>query len=187
MPDPTEPPCPAPDVLRLRLLDRREIEARVLGPMIRAMISEFGEAPTLALVRRVITDLARQAGAEMATSLGESTLSAFSRCLDRWKEGDALELDVLESTADRLSFNVTRCRYAEMYRALGLDELGFHLSCQRDFALIEGFNPAVSLARTQTLMEGAPFCDFRFVDHGEGGTTGRTEAISEEEAPNAPR
>jgi hypothetical protein len=49
-----------------------------------------------------------------------------------------------------------------MYRALGLGDLGFSLSCRRDFALIEGFNPDVILTRTQTLMEGATFCDFRF-------------------------
>ena len=66
------------------------------------------------------------------------------------------------TTADRLSFDVTRCKYAEMYRALGLADLGASLSCVRDFALVEGFNPAITLERTQTLMQGAPHCDFRF-------------------------
>jgi hypothetical protein len=28
---------------------------------------------------------------------------------------------------------------------------------------VEGFNRAVKLTRTQTVMEGAPHCDFRFV------------------------
>jgi hypothetical protein len=36
------------------------------------------------------------------------------------------------------------------------------LSCARDYALIEGFNPDVSLKRTQTIMEGATHCDFRY-------------------------
>ena len=49
-----------------------------------------------------------------------------------------------------------------MYRALGMADLGASLSCCRDFALVEGFDPTIRLARTQTLMEGAPFCDFRF-------------------------
>lgn len=35
-------------------------------------------------------------------------------------------------------------------------------SCNRDFSLVEGFNPAVKLTRTQTVMEGASYCDFRF-------------------------
>jgi L-2-amino-thiazoline-4-carboxylic acid hydrolase len=57
---------------------------------------------------------------------------------------------------------VTRCRYAEMYRALGIPELGEVLSCQRDAALIEGFNPGVTLERTHTIMQGAATCDFRY-------------------------
>jgi hypothetical protein len=147
---------------RLSLLDQREIEARIVGPLVRAVREELGEARTLALVRGVIAGLARQSGAELARRLGEASLEAFAQCLGRWSEGGALEIDLLEQSADRLSFNVTRCRYAEMYRALGLDDLGTSLSCQRDFSLVEGFNPAIRLVRTQTLMEGAAYCDFRF-------------------------
>jgi hypothetical protein len=158
----------------LTLLQRREIEAQIVGPLVRAVAEELGEEKTLNLVRGVITALARQSGSELARALGEATLEAFARGLDRWKEGGALEIDLLEANDDRLSFNVTRCRYADMYRALGLADLGSSLSCQRDFALIEGFNPAITLSRTQTIMEGAPFCDFRFrreavasTEHGE--------------------
>jgi predicted ArsR family transcriptional regulator len=152
----------------LTLLQRREIEARIVGPLIRAVREELGEEKTLALVRRVIAQLAREAGAELARQVGEASLTAFASCLDRWKEGGALEIEVLEQSPERLSFNVTRCRYAEMYRALGLEDLGSSLSCQRDFALIEGFNPEVRLERTQTIMEGASYCDFRFRAGGGG-------------------
>lgn len=146
----------------LTLLQRREVEARIVGPLVRAVMEELGEEKTLRLVRGVISDLARQGGAALAQSLGESTLESFARGLDRWKEGGALEIDVLEQGPERLSFNVTRCRYAEMYQALGLADLGSSLSCQRDFALVEGFNDDISLTRTQTIMEGASYCDFRF-------------------------
>jgi hypothetical protein len=71
-------------------------------------------------------------------------------------------MQVGEQTDERLSFDVTRCRYAEMYRALGIPELGAVLSCNRDAALIEGFNPAVTLTRTGTIMQGAACCDFRY-------------------------
>jgi hypothetical protein len=158
MPGP-DPPATPP---RLTLLHQREVEAGIAGPLIRAMIAEFGEERALRLVRGVISDLARTAGADLARRLGATTLEVFAQALDRWKEAGALEIDLLEQDADHLSFNVTRCRYAEMYRALGLGDLGFSLSCQRDFSLIEGFNPDIALTRTQTLMEGAPFCDFRF-------------------------
>ena len=153
---------PETEGFRLSLLRQREIEARIVGPLIRAFAAELGQSRTLVLVRNVITELASQSGADLAASLGMSTLEAFAQGLDRWKEGGALEIDLLEASAEKLSFNVTRCRYAEMYRALGLADLGASLSCQRDFALIQGFNPEIKLERSQTLMEGAPFCDFRF-------------------------
>jgi hypothetical protein len=159
MPDRTPETVPPP---ALTLLQRREIEARIVGPLLRAMESEFGRDRTLSLVQRVITDLAQQAGAEMARALADHSLTAFASCLSRWQEGGALELEVLEQTDDTLSFNVTRCRYAELYRDLGLADLGFSLSCQRDGALAEGFDPSIHLTRTQTIMEGASHCDFRF-------------------------
>lgn len=146
----------------LTLLQRREIEARIVGPLVRAFAAELGEVVTLGLVRQVIAGLARDGGAALADALGAATLDAFAHGLDRWKEGGALEIDVLEQSPERLSFNVTRCRYAEMYRALGLADLGASLSCQRDFALVEGFNPSLTLTRTQTIMGGATHCDFRF-------------------------
>ena len=94
------------------------------GPLLRAFADEIGEERTLAIVARVIRGLAHESGAELARRLGEHTLEAFARSLDRWRENGALELDVLEQSATHLSFNVTRCRYAEMYRALGLQDLG---------------------------------------------------------------
>src|SRR5262245_24345592 len=98
------------------LLERREIEARIVGPLVRAFACEFGQERTLAIVRGVIRRLAQESGAELAMNIGEATLSAFASCLDLWKAGGALELGILEQDDDRLSFNVTRCRFAEMYR-----------------------------------------------------------------------
>jgi hypothetical protein len=147
---------------RLPLLEQREIEAQIVGPLVRAFASELGSEKSLAIVGQVVRELARQSGGELARILGDQTLVAFAQSLDRWRENGALEIDIIEQSPEKLSFNVTRCRYAEMYRALGLADLGGSLSCQRDYALAEGFNPSIKLVRTQTIMEGAPHCDFRF-------------------------
>jgi hypothetical protein len=48
-----------------------------------------------------------------------------------------------------------------MYQRLGLADFGLLFSCSRDFAFIGGFNRNLKLKRTQTIMEGARFCDFR--------------------------
>lgn len=160
-------PSPPPDHLNaIGVLKRREIEARILAPLLEAFSEEIGRQRVLEITRQTIARIARQQGAHLAQSMGGNSLADFADSLEAWKMDDAMQIEVLEQTAGRFAFNVTRCRYAEMYRLLGIPELGGLLSCNRDQALIEGFNPQVELTRTQTLMEGASFCDFRYTLHG---------------------
>ncbi len=152
-----------PDTLNeIGVLKRREIEARVLLPVIERLGQEFGKERVVALVRDVIVDIARTQGRDIAAQLGGNSLAHFDRAMDSWRQGKGYDTQMLEQTDQVYAFNVTRCGYAEMYRQLGIPELGALLSCNRDFALMEGFNPEVELERTQTIMEGASHCDFRF-------------------------
>ncbi|NOT64295.1 MAG: L-2-amino-thiazoline-4-carboxylic acid hydrolase [Acidobacteria bacterium] len=153
-----------PDTLNdIGVLKRREIEARILAPVLAALGEEFGRERVLEIVRDTIIRVAREQGAQLAAQTGGNEMADFARALLAWQKDDAMQMDVLTENDERYDFNVTRCRYAEMYRALGIPELGAVLSCNRDFALIEGFNPTIQLTRTQTLMQGAACCDFRFV------------------------
>lgn len=152
-----------PDTLNeIGVLKRREIEARILAPMIDAFAAEFGRERVIQIAKRVIVEIARKQGKALASQLGGNSLQDFASGKEPWVRGDALRVEVLQETKSAYDFNVTRCRYAEMYRTLGIPELGAVLSCGRDYALGEGFNPNLKLARTQTIMEGAPFCDFRY-------------------------
>lgn len=144
------------------VLNRRLIEARVVTPLLSALAAEFGAERVHQIARDVIIGIARRQGNELAMHSGGRSLPVLHGTLDHWTANDALTLDVLEVSDATLAFDVTRCRYAEMYRELGIPELGAILSCNRDGALIEGFNPEVTLQRTQTLMGGASHCDFRY-------------------------
>jgi hypothetical protein len=157
------PDAVPPDTLNeIGVLKRREIEARILAPLINAFAAEFGRERVIEIAKRVIVEIARRQGKALADQLGGNSLAHFVSGKDPWVKGDALQVEVLEANDTTYNFNVTRCRYAEMYRALGIPELGVVLSCGRDFALGEGFNPNMQLTRNQTIMEGAPFCDFRY-------------------------
>lgn len=163
--DAPTPPAHDDSVDRLNavgVLTRREIEARILAPVIDALGQRFGRDEVVAVVRDTIARLARDQGRAMAEARGDASLGTFATTLGPWTRDDALRLNVMQATPDTFAFDVTRCRYAEMYRALGIPELGDVLSCQRDAALIEGFNPGVTLTRTQTIMQGASHCDFRY-------------------------
>jgi hypothetical protein len=60
-----------------------------------------------------------------------------------------VEVEILRHDKEALEFDVTRCRFAESFRALGEPVLGDR----------EG---EVSLDRAQTIMQGAPSCTFRY-------------------------
>ena len=143
-------------------LTRREIEAGIAGPLIRAFAAEIGEEKARLVAGRVISELAKKSGEALAQVAGGRGLENFAKGLELWSQDGALEFEILEQGPKKLSMNVTRCRYADMYQRIGMSELGFLLSCNRDYAMIEGFNPKIRFSRTQTLMEGAKHCDFRY-------------------------
>lgn len=155
-----------PDTLnRIGILTRREVEARMLAPLITALCEKFDRAEVLATVRDSIIAMAQQQGANLASEFGGCGLAEFESSLQYWTKDDALRIDVVTRSPTDFGFNVTKCRYAELYQSLGIPELGAILSCNRDYALIEGFNPTIELTRTQTIMQGASHCDFRYRQH----------------------
>lgn len=151
------------DLSRLPMLVRREIEARIAGPLIRGFARDLGEEKALEIARKVVNELAQESGLQLAAGLGGNSVADFGRGLAAWSAGGALDVEMLEQTEDRLRWNVTRCRYADMYRELDLADLGDVLSCGRDFFLVEGFNPELKLLRTTTIMAGGDHCDFCLV------------------------
>ena len=166
--DTTHPNDAANQILQDRLneiigvLTRREVEARILTPVIEAIANEFGRDRLVAVLRDTIIKIAETQGTLLAEVMGGNSLRQFYDSLKSWTKDDAMEIDLIEKTDEIFSFNVTRCGYAELYEKLGVLELGTMLSCARDFALIRGFNKDITLKRSQTIMEGAPHCDFRY-------------------------
>ncbi len=151
-----------PDINSVPLIIRREIEALIAAPLIKSFIEKFGREPALEAAEEVTKSLARQAGKLLQVAAGGNGMDHLQKVLPLFGQGGALEFEVIRVTPAEAAINVTRCKYAEMYREHGLEEFGALLSCGRDFALMEGFNPKIRFRRTQTIMEGAAFCDFRF-------------------------
>ena len=147
----------------LGILARRRIEAAVIAPIYDEMCKAIGELQARAILRKAIQRAARAAGAEMAKQApGGGSLEGFKAILPRWTKDDALTIEILADEPGRFDFNVTRCRYAETYRAMGLADIGDILSCERDGAFCEGFDPDIKLTRMHTIMRGAGSCDFRY-------------------------
>ena len=145
------------------ILQQRRIEAAFAKGIFEEMAAELGAERARAILSRTVVKLAKQAAGAMAAEAPEGpSLDHFVAIQERWTRDDALRTETVARDATRFEFNVTRCRYAEMYREMGLAELGAVLSCNRDGAFCEGYDPRLKLTRTQTLMGGAAHCDFRY-------------------------
>src|SRR6185437_14772178 len=109
----------------LPILTQRRIEAAFAKGIYDEMKEEVGEATAKRILTNAVIKLAKQAAAEMARDApGGASLDSFRGIQPRWTAEDALRIDVVKSTETEFHFNVTRCRYAEMYRAMGLADLG---------------------------------------------------------------
>ncbi len=149
---------------RLGILEQRRIEAAFAKGIYEEMAAELGAERAKAILSRAVVKLAKSTAAEMAKEGpgGQPSLEHFIALQPLWTKGDALRIETLRKDETRYDFNVTRCRYAEMYKAMGIAELGAVLSCNRDGAFCEGYDPKLKLERTQTIMGGAAHCDFRY-------------------------
>jgi hypothetical protein len=146
------------------LIEQIKIQAQVLVPLVKALRTKLGKERANEIVRRALGDLYRKHGEkwwrkQAGLDLGEKMASTFDRL---FAAGDALEYDVVKQASDAFDVNVTGCRYAEFYKELSEPELGFLLVCSADFPMAEGFGAGVELTRSQTIMQGASHCDFRY-------------------------
>jgi hypothetical protein len=147
----------------LSMLEKRKIEAEILKEVYETLKESHGEE----VARKTIAESVRRSAIEQArrfaaSAPGGPSLKAFRDVMPLWTKGGALEIEVKEQTDTTFTFNVVRCRYAETYKAMGLGEIGHLLSCNRDGAFCEGYDPKLKLDRSQTIMQGASHCDFKY-------------------------
>jgi hypothetical protein len=145
------------------MLERRRIEATILKHVYDTLKASHGAETAARTVAEAVRKSAMDQGRQMAEAVGgQTSLQTFIDRQELWRRGDALQIEVQEQSATRYRYNVTRCRYAEMYRDMGLGEIGHLLSCQRDATFCEGYDKRLTLKRTQTIMQGASHCDFDY-------------------------
>jgi hypothetical protein len=155
----------------MAMIEKRRIEAAILKHVYDTMRESHG----VEAAKRTIADAVRRSSIEQAREMaaaagGKTSMQTFIDRQSLWTMGDALEIEVKEQTPNRYRYDVTRCRYAEMYREMGLGEIGHLLSCQRDGTFCEGYDAKLKLKRTQTLMQGATHCDFDYTYEEESST-----------------
>ena len=151
-------------MLEIPVLEKRRLQAEVIGPIFKEMAETLGREAAEQILDRAIRQAAIAEGQNHAKQMPTDVppLRNFIVLFENWKAGGALEVEVHHESDTRFDFDVTRCKYAEMYQAMGLGEIGHLLSCNRDGTFCEGFHPDLQLQRDQTIMKGASCCTFRY-------------------------
>ena len=150
--------------LNISLLEKTRIQAQVLVPVMKAMRAEMGREKADALVKGALREWSKQLFADIGDSIEGSPGRKFAKMNTALAEITEREVTFEMHRDDRQAreFDVTSCRFAEFFRALGDPELGALLICHVDADIADAGGGDVSFQRTQTLMQGAPYCNFRY-------------------------
>jgi len=153
----------APASAPISMFEQRRIEAMILKHVYDTLKASHG----VEVAQKTVADAVRASSIEQGKMFaakvgGKTSIQTFVDRQALWKIGGAMEMEVKEQTEKSYVINVTRCKYAEMYREMGLGEIGHLLSCQRDATFCEGYDKRMRLKRTQTIMQGASYCDFSY-------------------------
>jgi L-2-amino-thiazoline-4-carboxylic acid hydrolase len=141
---------------RPSMLDAVKIQARIVIPIVKALERDLGKERAHAIVGQAIANA-------YADWQGARTSVRNSHPRDDNASGAfPVETEVVDDTESAFGVNMTRCQFAEYFRHIGEPEIGALLTCGVDFVTQAKLRPEWEFARTQTLMKGAPYCDFRW-------------------------
>lgn len=67
---------------------------------------------------------------------------------------------VIKNIDDEYAVNMVQCDFAEYFHSIGETKIGALMTCGVDFAVESRLRPDWDFSRSQTLMQGAEYCDF---------------------------
>ena len=149
---------------KLSLLEKTRIQAQVLVPLLRGLRTELGAERANAVVRDALRDWSKQLFAGIGEAIEgrpKKKWAAMHAAMAAVTEQD-VTYELLRQDKEALELDITQCRFAEFFRALGEPELGALLVCDADFDIAAAGDGEVSFTREQTLMKGGSRCTFRY-------------------------
>ncbi len=146
-----------------QILEATKIQARAVIPIVKALENELGKARAHEIVGKAIAESYVRYREKRGFELDSHPRVEQETGLDF-----PVEQEIVEDTETSFGFNITRCQFAEYFRAIGEPEIGALMTCGVDFAAEAKMRPGWTFSRTQTCMQGAPHCDFRWTKLKDG-------------------
>ena len=152
---------------QVSILEKRTIQAEIISPIYKEMVLKIGKQKAQQILEKAIINSAIDEGKKLRKSVDKknkriSLIEKFIKVFNNWKIDGALEINEIKHDDNTYHFDVTRCKYAEMYNKMGIKELGSILSCNRDSNFSKGFDKKLFLQRKQPLIGGDKCCTFRY-------------------------
>jgi hypothetical protein len=132
---------------------------------------------------RILRELERKYGKEVIRLASEAKKKLISKRIKKqYKDKIPVDLDtffriifgdfegidkiinftLLKKTDKELEVRINKCWYAEIYRKLKAEDIGYSLVCQMDPSMNKVLNPKIKLSRPKMLMKGDECCIFRY-------------------------
>ena len=139
------------------VLEATKIQAKAVIPIVKALEKEIGKERAHAIVGKAMAD----------NYVAWRSRRGFEKNSHPGGDGEnkpafPVEHEVVENTDTAYGHNITACAFAEYFRSIGEPEIGALMTCGVDFAAEALIRPDWEFSRTQTRMQGAPCCDFRW-------------------------
>lgn len=141
---------------KLTNLERTRIQMQYAVPLIRDLQEILGEQ----VINEALGEMHRRRAARAAQSAREADFTRMKAGTEMFAAGGALDYEITGESDDHFDMDVTGCRYAELMADMDATDIGTLLICNGDFA--DALKIGMELKRTQTRMQGADCCDFRY-------------------------
>lgn len=137
-------------------------------PYMELLAQYLGRDELIELLMRAATEHYAQRGRNWAKSMEKKEFTAYFNFL-RKPDRDWLHTcthEIIEDTDNVLQIKYTECIYADIFREVNAQDIGYAAFCHGDFAIFSALDHRIKLIRTKTLMQGDDCCDHRFVWEG---------------------
>ena len=132
-------------------LEAVKIQARAVGPIVKALEARLGKDEA----HRLVGDAIAESWAEYVAS----SYPDMGHPRNQYSDFPS-ESIIATDTDTEFRTRVVHCAFADYFRSIGEPEVGALLTCGVDFAVESRIHPDWTFSRTQTLMMGADHCDF---------------------------
>jgi hypothetical protein len=148
----------------IALFDEIKLQTEALLPVINAFRKELGKDHANQIAYKALRPYIQKVYHQLGEQQNGKPLEKWEKVWNiiRPRIGDIVERNFSKNDDDGRDYKVTRCKFAEYFKEIGEPELGMIFMCDFDYYIAEIGAPAVELTRTQTIMEGADHCDFRY-------------------------